>query len=198
MNKRGGNLKKKYNWEKYLKIVVSAMVILLMADGVLAVASWAPNQFTYPDRIYDDGTYVEYFQWFAWDQAHANDLHSKTGSNGKYQHEFSRDVDKWDFQSSLCIDYGWWTNLPDVHEASEEATYPWCDLPFLQNDEEAELVTYSPQNIQANTWYYMDVIFKKRTTSGTLELLTQAEYADYRYDFGPDSYSDLTRTTEVP
>lgn len=66
------------------------------------------------------------------------------------------------------------------------------------NDEEAELVTYSPQNIQANTWYYMDVIFKKRTTSGTLELLTQAEYADYRYDFGPDSYSDLTRTTEVP
>ena len=183
--------------EKILKAGAMAMMLLLLVGEVWAVASWAPNTFYNPSRIYDDGTYVEYKQWFKWDQNHVNELHSKTGSNGKYQHEFSRDVDKWDFQNWLCQDYGWWTNLPDdVHEASEEQAYPWCDTPFFQNDEEAELVTYSPLSIQANKWYYMDVIFKKRQTSGTLTLITEAEYADNRYDLGPDDWSELTRTTE--
>lgn len=132
-----------------------------------------------------------------WDQAHVNELHSVTGSDGKYQHEFSRDVDKWDVMNSLCQHYSWWTNLPEdgLHTASEESDYWWCDV---DNDEEAEVVTYGPDDIQANTWYYVTFTFKKRSTEGTLTLYTQAEYADHWYDWGPDDYCDLTETIENP
>jgi len=69
------------------------------------VDPWAPNQFTNPSRIYDNGIYVRYQQQFLWDQAHVNELHSVTGSNGKYRHEFLRDKDKWDAMNWLCQHY---------------------------------------------------------------------------------------------
>ena len=66
-----------------------------------------------------------------------------TGSNGKYQHEFSRNVDEWDAMNSLCEPYAWWTNLPEtgLHTSNEERNY-WCDI---DSDEEAEIVTYGPK-----------------------------------------------------
>jgi len=126
-----------------------------------------------------------------------NELHRVTGGDGKYQHEFSRDIDKWDAMNSLCQHYAWWTNLPEdgLHTASEESNYWWCDI---DNDEEAEIVTYGPEDIQANKWYYVTFTFKKRSTSGTLTLYTQAEYADHWYDLGPDDYCGLTETIESP
>ena len=72
------------------------------------------ERFTNPSKIYDDGTCIRYHQEFLWNQAHLNELHSVTGSNGKYQHEFSRNVDEWDAMNSLCEPYAWWTNLPET------------------------------------------------------------------------------------
>lgn len=144
------------------------------------------KDFTLPSRVYDDGTFVRFHQEFLWDQAHVDELHSVTGSDGKYQHEFSRDVDKWNY---LCQHYAWWTNLPDdgLHPASEESNYWWCDF---DNDEEAEIVTYGLEDIQAGKWYYVTFTFKKTNTVGTLTL--------YTYDLGPDDVSTLTVTVESP
>lgn len=176
--------------------IAMVFLSLLLVGSAWGVESWAPNQYENPSRYYDSGTYVGYIQDFQWDQDHVDELHSKTGSNGKYQHEFRRDKDKWDFQNCLCQDYGWWTDLPDdVHEASEEKTYPWCDI--LDSDEEAELVTYSPTDIQADQSYYVKMLFKKRDTTGTLTLFTKAEYADKWYK-PPADGSYLTETTENP
>ncbi len=181
--------------EKILKAGAMAMMLLFLVGEVWAVESWAPNTFYNPARIYDDGTYVEYKQWFKWDSSHIDELHDRTsGYFGQYMHEFRRNVDKWDFEDSRCNDYGWWTNLPNVHEASEEAEYPWCDVAF-QNDEEAELVSESPQDIVANKWYFVDMMFKKRVTTGTLTLKTEAEYSNH-WSGIPQGSSELTSTTE--
>ncbi|MFO7967840.1 MAG: hypothetical protein R6U44_09615 [Archaeoglobaceae archaeon] len=185
------------------KSIVTIFLLILLATSIeivwAAVDPWAPNNYNDPSRIYDDGTYVRYHQEFLWDQAHVNELHEVTGSDGKYQHEFRRNVDKWDSMDSLCNHYSWWSNLPSdgLHTASEEQAYPWCDIPAIQNDEEAEIVTYGPTDIQANTWYYVTFTFYKRSTTGTLELETQAEYADLWW-WIPDDSCTLTETTENP
>ena len=109
----------------WFKVGIPALlVVALVAGSVFAACPdnkpWAPNQYTFPSRIYDDGTYVEYFQWFLWDQGNVDELHSRATSNGKYQHEFTRDVDKWDAENWLCQDYGWWTNLPKFMHQSKK------------------------------------------------------------------------------
>lgn len=103
----------------------TTVLLLLLIEGVWAADSWAPNQYGNPNRYYDSGTYVGYVQNFQWDQSHVNELHSKTGSDGKYQHEFRRVGDKWDAMDSWCDDYGWWINLPadGLHTSNEENTY---------------------------------------------------------------------------
>lgn len=132
------NGKLKYVLRKKIKLKKFMIVLLLLvfvADVWTTVKPWAPNNFTLPSRVYDDGTFVRFHQEFLWDQAHVDELHSVTGSDGKYQHEFLRDVDKWDAMNYLCQHYAWWTNLPDdgLHPASEESNYWWCDF---NNDEE--------------------------------------------------------------
>jgi hypothetical protein len=175
------------------------LLLLLLIEGVSAADSWAPSQYGNPNRYYDSGTYVGYVQNFQWDQSHVNELHSQTGSNGKYQHEFRRVGDKWDAMDSSCNDYGWWTNLPDdeLHSSNEENSYWWCDV---GTDEEAELVTYGPLSIQAGQNYYMQVLFKKIDTSGTLTLKTKSECNDFWLEPGADAdcQSYLTETTENP
>lgn len=138
--------------------------------------SWAPDTNT-PFQAYESSTLKGLKQWFKWTSLQLQELHNvRQGVN--YQHEVKRfhpgTINKyncWDFLYS-CGFMGWscccsyTTNLPNPNPwySEESDIYLSCGwIPFINDDEEAEMIAGGTANLQANTWYYVTYYFRRKS-----------------------------------
>jgi hypothetical protein len=161
------------------------MIEVQLLTGCEAV-DWAPSWWGNPYESDSTAEYKDIVQWFSWNQSHLDSLHDWcTDHNGQWQHEVRRtksdyktDYDVWNFLMG-----GWFscwctmgTNLPDPDPwRSEEKVRPLACPLDPDYDEEAEIISRSSLDIQADVSYYVLYRFWRAVSDETVYLTFESE-----------------------